>query len=182
MPTHLALFRGINVGRAKRVAMAELRALFTGLGYHDVHTVLQSGNVVFRAAAPLAADAAGQIEEALHRHTGVQAAVLLVTAEELVAVAQDNPLLDVATDPSRLLVTFLAEPPDRTRLIEPDPATLAPELVRIGAHAVYQWCPEGILASRLPTSFWAQFGPLATSRNWRTVTRLVTLVTGITPP
>lgn len=54
--------------------------------------------------------------------------------------------------------------------------TLAPEVVRVGAHAVYQWCPEGVLASKLPASFWRQFGPSATARNWRTVTRLADLV------
>ncbi|MGH3823677.1 MAG: DUF1697 domain-containing protein [Pseudonocardiaceae bacterium] len=174
--THVALLRGINLGRAKRVAMADLRAVFVNLGYHDVRTVLQSGNVVFRAAGGLAAEAAAQIETALVQHTGVQAAVVLLTAEELLVVAESNPLLDVATDPSRLLVTFLAEPPDPVRLHMPDPVTLAPEVVRVGTRAVYQWCPEGVLASKLPASFWRQFGPSATARNWRTVTRLVDLV------
>lgn len=176
MPQYIALLRGINVGRAKRVAMADLRALFVDLGYDDVRTVLQSGNVVFHAAGTLAADVVAQIEAALHRQTGVQAAVLLVAAEELVAIAEDNPLLAVATDPSRLLVTFLAAPPDPARLHLPDAAMLAPEVVRVGARAVYQWCPDGVLASKLPASFWRQFGPSATARNWRTVLRLVDLV------
>ena len=176
MTHYVALFRGINVGRAKRVTMADLRAVFVDLGYDDVRTVLQSGNVVFRATGLLAADTAARIEAELHRHTGVQAAVLLKAAEELIAISDDNPLLALATDPSRLLVTFLAEPPDPARLHIPDPVTLAPEVVRIGARAVYQWCPAGVLASKLPASFWRQFGPSVTARNWRTVTRLVNLV------
>lgn len=109
MRTHVALFRGINVGRAKRVAMADLRALFSDLGYQDVQTVLQSGNVVFTADS-LAPDAADAVEAALDRRTGVSARVLLKSAAELRAVAAANPLLDIATDPARLLVTFLAEP------------------------------------------------------------------------
>jgi uncharacterized protein (DUF1697 family) len=176
METFVALFRGINVGRAKRVAMAELRAIFTDLGYQDVRTVLQSGNVVGTAPGALAADAVAQIHAALFERTGVQAAVLLVSAGELLAVAAENPLLDVVTDPSRLLVTFLAEPPDTARLEVPDPAALAPEVLRVGSRAVYQWCPDGVLASRVPASFWRQFGRLVTSRNWRTVTRLANLV------
>ena len=47
----IALLRGINVGRAKRVEMAILRDLFTSLGYGDVCTLLNSGNVVFTAGA-----------------------------------------------------------------------------------------------------------------------------------
>ena len=62
---HVALLRGINVGRAKRVAMAELRALIEGLGYGDVRTLLNSGNVVFSASAATAGNAASRIEEAL---------------------------------------------------------------------------------------------------------------------
>ena len=46
---HVALLRGINVGTAKRVAMEDLRALMGGLGYGDVRTLLNSGNVVFSA-------------------------------------------------------------------------------------------------------------------------------------
>lgn len=176
MTTHVALFRGINVGRAKRVAMADLRAIFADLGYQDVQTVLQSGNVVCTAAGPLAVGAVAQIQAAVLQRTGVQAAVLLVPAKELLAVAAENPVLEVATDPSRLLVTFLAEPPDMARLQEPDSAALAPEVLVVGARAVYQWCPDGVLASRVPTSFWRQLGPFATSRNWRTVSRLVDLV------
>ncbi len=55
-------------------------------------------------------------------------------------------------------------------------ARLTPEVMRVGTRAVYQWCPDGVLASRVPASFWQQIGPLATSRNWRTATRLVDLV------
>jgi uncharacterized protein (DUF1697 family) len=174
--THVALLRGINVGRAKRVAMADLRAVFEDLGYHTVRTVLQSGNVVFATAGPLALDAATRAEAALHRRTGVRSAVLVASARELLAVAAENPLLDVATDPSRLLVTFLPASLDPAGLREPDPAALAPEVLRVGTRAVYQWVPDGLLASRVPASFWKQLGSLATTRNWRTVTRLVELV------
>lgn len=175
MTTSVALLRGINVGRAKRVAMADLRAVFEELGYADVRTVLQSGNVVFNSPGALSGQAAGDIEAALRARTGVQAAVLVLSAEDLFAIAAENPLLDVASDPSRLIVTFLAERP-KAGLDVPDPAELAPEVVRVGARAVYQWVPDGLLASRLRPSFWAQFGPLQTARNWRTVTRLLDLV------
>ncbi|MFM2088805.1 MAG: hypothetical protein RLZZ237_3674, partial [Pseudomonadota bacterium] len=61
----VAFLRGINVGRAKRVAMADLRKLLGDLGMTQVNTVLNSGNVVFNAGAVAPVDAATQIEEAL---------------------------------------------------------------------------------------------------------------------
>ncbi len=72
MPTYVALVRGINVGRAKRVAMTDLRALFTNLGYGDVQTVLRSGNVVFSTAGPLGwrGGRPGRGCTALRQHTG----------------------------------------------------------------------------------------------------------------
>lgn len=176
METYVALLRGINVGRAKRVGMADLRGVFESLGYGDVKTVLQSGNVVFSTPAPLARTANLRAEAALKEQTGVPAPMLLVSAADFVAVAKDNPLLDIATDPSRLLVTFLAEPPDASRIELPDAATLAPEVIRLGSRALYQWCPDGLLASRVPTAFWKQFGATVTTRNWRTVARLVELL------
>src|SRR5881628_2807318 len=103
MSRHVALIRGINVGRAKRVAMADLRALVEDLGYGDVRTLLNSGNVVF--TAPRAGrGAADRIEKALAARLGVPARVTVLTAAELAAAISENPLREVAKDPSRLLV------------------------------------------------------------------------------
>ena len=63
----VALLQGINVGRAKRVAMAELRALFAGLGYHDVRTLLNSGNVVFTAPGEAGPAAAARVARSVDR-------------------------------------------------------------------------------------------------------------------
>ena len=72
----VGLIRGINVGRAKRVAMADLRALVEGLGYGDVRTLLNSGNVVFTAPRTTTARAAARIEEGLATQLGVPARVI----------------------------------------------------------------------------------------------------------
>jgi uncharacterized protein (DUF1697 family) len=174
--TYVALLRGINVGNAKRVAMADLREIVGDLGFAGVRTVLQSGNVAFRADPGEVGDAASRIQAALAERTGVQAAVLVLGADALLAVVAENPLLDVATDPSRLVVTFLAEPVDPRRVETPEPESLAPEVLRLGPRAIYQWCPDGVRNSKLPASFWRQLGPQATARNWRTVQRLADLV------
>src|SRR6266496_1648635 len=83
---HVALIRGINVGRAKRVAMADLRALVGDLGYGEVRTLLNSGNVVFTVPASARGDPAPRIEQAMTARLGISARVTVLTAAELAAV------------------------------------------------------------------------------------------------
>jgi uncharacterized protein (DUF1697 family) len=171
----VALLRGINVGRAKRVAMAELRALVEALGYGDVRTLLNSGNVVFTASGAAAGDAASRIEEALAARLGVSSRVTVLTAEELAVAVAENPLLDLAHDPSRLLVAVLADPADRLRLKALAAQDWTPEALALGARVAYLWCPEGMLASKLPEAVGRVLGPAVTTRNWATMTKLLAL-------
>lgn len=172
----LALIRGINVGRAKRVAMADLRALVGDLGYIDVRTVLNSGNVVFTVPDTVRGDAGARIGKALASRLGVSARVTVLTAAELAAVVIDNPLREVADNPSRLLVTVLTNPADRTRLKPLAQQDWAPETLAIGVRVAYLWCPEGILVSRLSGAVDRVLGDAATSRNWTTITKLHAIV------
>jgi uncharacterized protein (DUF1697 family) len=172
---HVALIRGVNVGRAKRVAMADLRALVESLGYTDVRTLLNSGNVVFTGPRASPGDAAARIEKAIATRLGVAARVTVLTAAEIAAAATDNPLLGVADDPSRLLVAVLADPADRSLLKRLDRRDWAPEALAVGARVAYLWCPEGVLASRLWEAVGRVLGGAVTTRNWATFTRLHTL-------
>lgn len=168
----IALIRGINVGRAKRVAMADLRAVIGDLGYRDVRTLLNSGNIVFDLAKPARADAAPAIEKAIAARLGVSARVTVLTAAELAAAVVENPLHEVAGDPSRLLVTVLANPADRRRLEPLAAQQWAPEALALGTRVAYLWCAEGIMASRLAEAVGRLLGDGATSRNWATMTKL----------
>jgi uncharacterized protein (DUF1697 family) len=176
--TVVALLRGINVGRAKRVSMADLREVVTSLGHTDVRTVLQSGNVVFtagRAGRAVDGGEAAALERALLDATGVQASVLLVSADDLAAIAAANPLRDITTDASRGFVTFLSRPLEPALVSVPDVDVLAPEVLVVAERAVYQWCPDGALATKVPPAWWRQLDQVVTTRNWRTVQRLVEL-------
>ena len=175
--TYVALLRGINVGNAKRVAMADLRALVEKLGYGDVRTLLNSGNIVFTGPGASAEDAAARIEAALSRRLGVLARVTVLTAAELAAAVSENPLGDVATDPSRLLVAVLANPADRSRLKPLAKQDWAPEALAIGTRVAYLWCPGGVIASRVAKAVGRVLGDAATTRNWATVTKLLALST-----
>ena len=169
---HVALIRGINVGRAKRVAMADLRGLVEELGYADVRTLLNSGNIVFSAPHLPAIHAADRIEMAMRTRLGVAARVVVLGARELATIVAENPLGGVATDPSRLLVHVLFDPADRARLIPLVAQPWGAAALALGTRAAYAWCPEGILQSELPVAIGRVLGDAATSRNWATITKL----------
>lgn len=168
----IALLRGINVGRAKRVAMADLRALVEGLGYGDVRTLLNSGNVIFTVPGAARGDAASRIEKSLVTELGISSRVTVLTASELDSIVTENPLLKIADDPSRLLVAVLTNKADRTKLEPLLKQDWAPNALAIGAHAAYLWCPDGMLASRLAEAVGRVLRDATTTRNWATILKL----------
>jgi uncharacterized protein (DUF1697 family) len=173
---HIALIRGINVGRAKRVAMSDLRSIVEGLGYRDVRTLLNSGNVVFSVPGADRRSPAKRIEDGMTARLGVSARVTVLTADELAAVLADNPLGKLATDPTRLLVTILIDPADRKKLLPLTRQKWAPEALGVGKRAAYVWCPRSMLESPLFTAVTRLLGDGATTRNWATITKLQALV------
>jgi uncharacterized protein (DUF1697 family) len=177
MPTtHVALLRGINVGRAKRIAMADLRALVEGLGYGDVRTLLNSGNVVFTSPRPKPGNAAARIENALETELGIPARVTVLSAVELAAAVAGNPLLAIARDPSRLLVAILRDSADGPKLEPLLKQDWAAEVLAVGPRVAYLWCADGILDSCLATAVGRALGDAVTSRNWATILKLHALV------
>lgn len=172
--SHVALIRGINVG-GKWVAMADLRALVTGLGYTGVRTLLNSGNVVFSTRAT-AATAALRLESAMAGELGVTARVMVLTRAEVEVIVRKNPLAKLATNPSRLLVTVLADPADRRRLTPLLTRRWAPGALALGTRVAYLWCPDGILKSPLVEAVSKALGDRITSRNWGTMTKLHALL------
>ncbi len=173
--THIALLRGINVGTAKRVPMADLRELMAGLGYTGVATLLNSGNVVFTGRRVSSARAELRIEEAIAGRFGFTSRVTVITAEELTAIVNENPLGDAATDPSRLLIAILKMPPDRAKLLPLAERSWAPGLLALGTRAAYLWCPDGMLESPLAAEVGRILADAVTTRNWATLLKLQAL-------
>jgi len=169
---HVALLRGINIGKAKRVAMADLRAMLEELGYANVRTLLNSGNVVFDAGRATPARLADRIEKAMAATLGVSARVFVLTASDLEVVVRENTLGKVARDPSRLAVSFYASPTDRSRLAPLARRQWKPEALALGSRAAYMWLPGGFLKSRLQAEVGAVLQDATTARNWATVQKL----------
>jgi uncharacterized protein (DUF1697 family) len=171
----IALLRGINVGTAKRVAMADLRALVSGLGFTDVRTLLNSGNVVYRADGVTPAAAAARIEKGMVEKIGVASRVTVVTAADLAEVIAGNTLDEVGRNPSRLFVAFLRTAADLKRLEPLVRETWTPESFALGARAAYFYCPDGMMESRIPDAVARAMGDAVTTRNWATVQKLMAM-------
>ncbi|TQM02242.1 DUF1697 domain-containing protein [Pseudonocardia kunmingensis] len=180
MARYVVLLRGINVGRAKRVAMADLRDLLTGMGYGAVRTHLNSGNVVLTGDDSGDADTcvhAARIEAAIRDRLGVDVRCAVLTADELRAIVDGHPFADVADNGSRMMAYVYVSPVDPALVAGHPPVPQDPERARVGDRAVYQWCPDGLMAA-------PDIGPYVkehlrtdvTARNWNTITTLAGLV------
>lgn len=172
MTRYVALLRGINVGRAKRIAMADLRALLEGLGYEAPRTLLNSGNAVFGGGTEKPAVHAARIRAAVLEQLGVDAPVLVKSAKEIAAVLAGNSLVNVADNPSRLLVVFTADAKTLAGISALQSLVVPPEVLHIGRDAAYLWCASGILESQVGAALLGKLGPAGTTRNWATVEKI----------
>lgn len=175
----IALLRAINVGGAAKLPMSQLRELCAELGWRDVRTYIQSGNVVFQAdAAPAALEAA--LEEAVERRFGFSRPVLVRSAAQWGTYAAGSPFPAAEKDAANRLLLCLAktEPPDGAEALLQDRAAAGEQVRRVG-DALWVLYPEGVGTSKLtPNLFDRAAGSPVTARNWRTVTRLQEMLSG----
>jgi uncharacterized protein (DUF1697 family) len=172
----VALFRGINVGRAKRVAMADLRDLAEKLGYSDAKTLLNSGNLVFTARDPKnAAAAAARIEKAVASELGVESRVTVLTAAELAAIVKENPLREFEAEPSRFLIAVSRDPKGCAKLKGLLDEDWGRDRIALGKRVAYVGCATGILESRLNQAVGRALGDGVTARNWATMQKLAAM-------
>jgi uncharacterized protein (DUF1697 family) len=172
MARQIALLRGINVGKAKRVAMATLREVFAAQGLTDIKTYVNSGNVVFSGPQT----AAAELEHAIEAEFGFDVAVVVRTRDEVAAVVAANPLAAIATDASRHLVLFGSGRIDPATVADLDARALAPEVFTLDGREAHLWLPDGVHSSKLAkTMNDKRLGVTVTGRNWRTVEKLLAL-------
>jgi uncharacterized protein (DUF1697 family) len=174
---YVVLLRGINVGKAKRVAMAELRDLLADLGYTDVRTHLNSGNAVVTGRDADTAEQAERLEAAIRERFGMDVRCVVLTADELRAIVDGHPFVDIADNGSRMMANILSAPLDPTLLAEHNPIALDPDRARLGERVIYQWCPNTVLEAPPVGGFVEMhLGVAVTARNWNTITKLAELL------
>jgi uncharacterized protein (DUF1697 family) len=172
------LLRAVNVGGRSSLAMADLRAVAEGLGYEEVATLLQSGNLVFGAKGkPAALERA--LEAALKQARGIETDFLVRSARELHDIIAANPFPEEAkSDPGHLLVMFLKDQVSAKAVAALQEGVKGREVIRPGGRELYITYPDGIGRSKLTGALIEKkLGTRGTGRNWNTVTKLAALVT-----
>ena len=166
------MLRAVNVG-GTTIKMDRLRALFAELGYTNVSTYIQSGNVLFTTTAGGSVDHAAAIERRVAEEIGVSVSALLRSGAQLAQVVSANPFVAQGADPAKLHVTFLAAAPEQAQVSAVEVPDVAPDAFRIVGQEVYLHLPGGYGTTKLSNTFWERrLRMAATTRNWRTVTTL----------
>ena len=158
--------------------MADLRTLVEGLGFREVRTLLNSGNVVFSVPGDRGGDVAARIGKALAAGYGVTCQVTILSRNEVAAAVRGNPFAGVADDPSRLLVMVPRAAGDLVRLEPLLEKRWGEEALALGKRVAYVWCAQGVSESTLWPSVDRALERSATARNMGTMTKILAALEG----
>ncbi len=177
MPKVIALLRGINVGGQKPVPMAALRACIKPVATGEPLTYVQSGNVVFETPTKAGPELRQEIERRIKRQFGFPVVVLLRTPRQLAELLERNPYLKSPnTDRQRLYVVFLADRLGAESVKRLEKFKNGEEHFEIAGDHIYLHYPLGYGRAKLNNNVFERvLSVQATTRNWKTVTELVTL-------
>ena len=177
MTTYIALLRGINVSGHNIIKMVELKQLFFDLGYQNVVTYIQSGNVIFNSSEKNNSKIEQHIIEQVKTEFGHTIKVLVITKKNLTTIFTSNPFLKTKAINTKLLyVTLLKENYFTEGIKFIEPYLVNNEELKIIDDCAYIHYPAGAGQSKLTINIIEKkLKTTATSRNWRTITKLVEL-------
>ncbi|ADZ10516.1 protein of unknown function DUF1697 [Methanobacterium lacus] len=175
MTTYISMVRGINVG-SKRIKMADLRDIYTFLGFKPVKTYIQSGNVIFKSNIDDPDELGQRIAQKIFETYNYHVEIVIRTMEELKTVVQSCPFGNKEVE--YLHVTFLSAIPggDRVRSIDMENINgiKSTEEFKLLSKEIYLYLPEGYGRTKLNNNFFEKkLGLNATTRNWKTVNKLL---------
>jgi uncharacterized protein (DUF1697 family) len=176
---HIALLRGVNVGRGKPVAMADLAAMMAALGFGGARTLLRSGNIVFEAGAASPSELEPLLEQQIEVRLGVRTMVFVRSAEEWRQALAGNPFPSEAEqDPARLHLFALKAAPDEAAIRGLQAAIPGRERIGGCGRHLYVVYPDGAAAASLTPGLWARWLDPGTARNWNTARKLEAMAAG----
>lgn len=176
MPTYIALLRGINVAGQKKIKMAELKEMFSKMGYSNVVTYIQSGNVIFDTKKTKFATLENNIKTAILNTFTFDVPVLVTDHKELTDIEQNNPYRNRAVESKFLYFTLLAEAPDSTFIKKTQDLTFPGEAFYITPRVVYICVPNGYGRTKISNNFFeSKLKVSATTRNLKTLSKLIEL-------
>ncbi len=174
MTKYVAILRGINVGGKRKILMKDLKLLFEELGFRDVQTYIQSGNVIF-CGREITSEVtfSEEIEQAIFEKFGFEVPVILRTSEELAEMLSNNPFLP-ETDVSRLHVTFLNDLPKEEAVEKIKNLDFSPDSFCLTGKNVFIDCAGKYHKTKLSNRFFEnKLKVKATTRNWKTVLKVL---------
>jgi len=178
MTKKIAILRGINVGKKRRILMADLILLFENLGFTNIKTYIQSGNIFFTTKRKVdSIELADIIENTITEKYGFEVPVIIRSADELEAAIKTNPFYQSeATDIKQLHLTFLKELPAKENLLQTETYNFEPDQFAINNKEVFVFCNGKYHKSKLTNNFFERkLKVAATTRNWKTVLKLLEL-------
>jgi len=175
---YISILRGINVSGRKKIKMAELKELYESLGFINVITYIQSGNVIFESDEENSEKIKSKIEEAIIRTYDFHVPIIIRTIKDFSELIRCNPFspVDLEKDGSRILVTFLTDSisGDHRELLMKFKS--ASESFEIMEKHICLHCPDGYGKTKLSNAFLEKkLNVTATTRNWKTVLKLYEL-------
>jgi len=171
MKTYIALFRGINVGGNNIIPMKDLVKIFEGMGFTDVKTYIQSGNVVFRSASLKKDKTAKEISLRISKSHGFVPKVIILEISELKKAIDKNPFQ--TSEGTALHFFFLESQPEKPDLKALSEAKIKSEEFKLVQNIFYLFAPDGIGRSKLANIVEKKLGVPATARNWNTISKLI---------
>ena len=175
---YISILRGINVSGQKQIKMADLKLLYEELGFRNVVTYIQSGNVIFSYNGDAAVDLKFQIEKAIEAKYKFFVPVIIRTKFEILDVINNCPFdtIDLEQNGTKILVTFLSESPPESTIDALMGHVNSPEEMVLRNREVYLYCPNGYGKTKLSNSFIERkLGVVATTRNWKSTNKLYEL-------
>ena len=178
MKRYVAILRGINVSGQKLIKMDALKQHMQDLGFTNVSTYIQSGNIMFESEDGSAPNLADQISHKIYKEFGFQVPVIVKSAGELTAILRNNPFVNSRHEDIDILhVIFLLEQPKQDLLSKIEPLAYKPDEYEVVGDTVYLCCPNGYGRTKLNNNFFENRLKLeATARNWKTVVKLAEMI------
>jgi len=177
MKTYISILRGINVGGKNLIKMNSLKEMYEGLGFLNVKTYIQSGNVVFQSVETNLKELEMLISDGILNRFTFNVPVFVREVSELKGILVQNPFLkEIEEDISKLHLTFLSKSPEKPFVDSIGNSSYLPDKYFITEKTVYLFCPNGYGKTKLNNNFFEnKLKVKATTRNLRTLMELVKL-------
>jgi uncharacterized protein (DUF1697 family) len=181
MQTYISILRGINVSGHKMIKMDDLSKLYESLGFENIKSYIQSGNVVFQSDILDTTLLANQINDSIQNKYGFEVPVIVLNQSDWKIIAENNPFLErKGIDETKLHVTFLSQKPEVDLFEKLKDGNYKDDEFLVVDKSVYLYCPNGYGLTKLSNTFFEnKLKVSATTRNWKTVNELLNIAENI---